>query len=184
MTADLHTFDLAEALYGMDTLEDIEDVRERAREGAAQDADNVCIYYTDCMDIIRRYESEVHASDVEDLLAGREPFPASEWREAMTAYANAVAYVALSAAANAAVDALEEALSALQEAAANHGAEEYDAPRISRDCPHGWAVHDKEDEAGVCYWSEAELEGCRAVAIRSSGVWLSFTWTPGAAAAA
>ena len=97
----------------------------------------------------------------------------------MAAYAAAIAYCVLSALAAEKVEEIETARDELAVAAADHGYDgDTDEPVVTRDCPHGWAVHDKEDEAGHHYWTEGHLEGCRAVAIRVAGIWLSHTWTP------
>ena len=105
-------------------------------------------------------------------------YEAADWQQAMTAYAYAVAYTVISRNVHDLIEEIEEAADDLRNAAEAHGLEDPADPRISADCPHGWAVHDREDVAGVCFWTESKLEGCRAVARKVAGIWLSFTWTP------
>lgn len=168
-----------DAIYDMREL-DIKRLREAVRDHAYDGAESACTYYADCMDIISRYEGEPEAADAADLcLDGR--YTAAQWQEAMVAYAAALASCVVSSRAERLVDAIEKARGTIFDAATMHGAPEDGCekePRIGRGCPHGWAVHDREDADGVHYWSEPELEGCRAVAVRASGVWLSHTWTP------
>ena len=172
---------LESALYDVDTL-DIEALRDKARDSVAQEAESACIYANACFEIISRYERDVDDSDIDDLTSGKE-YKAGEWQEAMTAYANAVAYAVIGRMVDDRVAEIEEAAEHLVEAGTEWGAEDIDMDslHISGSCAHGWAVHDKEDAEGVCFWSEPNLEGCRAVAIKTGSLWLSYTWTPAAA---
>jgi hypothetical protein len=164
---------IEDSIYGMDTL-DLDTLRDSVSDHVASAAENACIYTHNCQDIISRYESEVHDSDIRDVTCDR-TFSADEWQDAMVAYANAVAYSWLSNRSHTLLQEIESAADTLAIAAAESG---LDAPRVTRDCPHGWAVHESEDSEGVHYWEPAELEGCRAVAVKVSGIWLSYTWTP------
>ncbi len=169
---------ISDAIYGMTTL-DLDALRESADEQTHSAAESVTIYYSDCLDIISRYESEADDSTVDDLTGGKS-YTAGEWREAMNAYAFGVAYSVLSQEVAELVQAIDTAADDLATAATAHGHDVTDEPRISTDCPHGWAAHDREDEQGTHFWTEGNLEGCRAVATRVAGIWLSYTWTPGA----
>lgn len=169
---------ISDAIYGMETL-DIDALRDNADEQTHSAAESVTIYHSDCLDIISRYESEADDSTVEDMTGGK-TYTAGEWREAMNAYAFGVAYSVLSQEVAELVQAIDTAADDLATAATAHGCADCDEPRISADCPHGWAAHDREDVAGVHFWTEGNLEGCRAVAIKVAGIWLSYTWTPGA----
>jgi len=80
--------------------------------------------------------------------------------------------------ASSAADEIEQATDALRDTAEGYGLEDPADPRVTSDCPHGWAAHDREDEAGTHFWTEGNLEGCRAVAVKVAGIWLSYTWTP------
>lgn len=153
---------------------DLDAIRDAAREEVAQQAENACIYYSECMDIISRYERDHDGSDYMTDAT----FTADKWQEAMVAYANAVACDAIGSKVEALLTALEKAADDLESAATDWGCDDTSEPRITTECPHGWAAHDKEDEAGTHFWSEPNLEGCRAVAIRAAGFWLSHTWTP------
>lgn len=181
MTINLHQTAesvISDAIYGMETL-DIDALRDNADEQTNSAAESVTTYYSDCLDIISRYESEADDSTVDDLTGGK-TYTAGEWREAMTAYASGVAYSVLSQEVAELVQAIDTAADDLAVAADAHGFSDDDEPRISTDCPHGWAPHDREDEQGTHFWTEGKLEGCRAVAVKVSGIWLSYTWTPGA----
>jgi hypothetical protein len=181
MTVNLHQTAesvISDAIYGMETL-DIDALRDNADEQTHSAAESVTTYYSDCLDIISRYESEADDSTVDDLTGGK-TYTAGEWREAMTAYAFGVAYSVLSQEVAELVQAIDTAADDLAVAADAHGFSDDDEPRISTDCPHGWAAHDREDVAGTHFWTEGKLEGCRAVAVKVSGIWLSYTWTPGA----
>ena len=169
---------ISDAVYGMTTL-DLDALRESADEQTHSAAESVTIYLIDCRDIISRYESEADDSTVDDLTGGK-TYTAGEWREAMHAYAFGVAYSVLSQEVNGLLHAIDVVAEDLATAATEHGCPDTLEPRISTDCPHGWAAHDREDEAGVHFWTEGNLEGCRAVATRVAGIWLSYTWTPGA----
>jgi len=169
---------ISDAIYGMTTL-DIDALCDNADEQTHSAAESVTTYYSDCLDIISRYESEADDSTVDDLTGGKS-YTAGEWREAMNAYAFGVAYSVLSQEVAELVQAIDTAADGLALAADAHGFSDDDEPRISTDCPHGWAAHDREDEQGTHFWTEGNLEGCRAVATRVAGIWLSYTWTPGA----
>jgi len=169
---------ISDAIYGMETL-DIDALRDNADEQTHSAAESVTNYHSDCLDIISRYESEADDSTMDDLTGGK-TYTAGEWREAMNAYAYGVAYSVLSQEVGELLQAIDTAADDLALAADAHGCTDCDEPRISTDCPHGWAAHDRKDEAGVHFWTEGNLEGCRAVATRVAGIWLSYTWTPGA----
>jgi hypothetical protein len=68
-----------------------------------------------------------------------------------------IAHSIIEAEAYALVDELEEANEHLAEALASlpYGKlpmyPERDKIRLSADCPHGWAAHDREDDYGACY---------------------------------
>lgn len=170
---------IAEAAYGMAIL-DLDKLSDDARERIGQEAENACIYTHNCLEIINRYERDVNDADVDDVVNGKD-YKAGEWRAAMEAYAFGVAYVVIGANVEEGLTELQEAAEHLVREAAAWGAKDcdLDSLQLGRDCTHGWAVHDKEDEAGVHYWSESNLEGCRTVAIKSGDLWLSYTWTPG-----
>lgn len=163
-----------DAIYGMTEL-DLEALRDGAEDMASSAADSACTYTSACLDIISDYERE--APDAEDMTSG-DTYKAADWQQAMSAYAYAIAYTVISRNIHSLLEEIEEAADDLRDAAEAHGLEDPADPRISADCPHGWAVHDREDEAGTCFWSESNLEGCRAVARKVAGVWLSYTWTP------
>jgi hypothetical protein len=165
---------IADAIYGVGTL-DLDALRDGAQEQASNAADNACTYHSDCLEIINRYERE--APDAEDMTGGA-TYKAADWQQAMCAYAYAVAYTVISQDVNNLIDDIEQTAADLRDTAEGYGLEDPADPRVTADCPHGWAAHDREDEAGTHFWTEGNLEGCRAVARKVAGVWLSYTWTP------
>jgi hypothetical protein len=165
---------IADAIHGMGTL-DLDALRDGAGDMASSAADDACIYYSDCLEIINRYERD--APDAEDMTGGT-TYKAEDWMQAMCAYAYAVAYAVISQNVHGLLDEIERAAADLRDTAEGYGLEDPADPRVSSDCPHGWAAHDREDEEGTCFWSEGNLEGCRAVAVKVAGIWLSYTWTP------
>ncbi len=171
---------ISEAIFGMATY-DAADLRERLEDRAHEEADTVCIYSHWCQQIIQDYEND-YGDDGDDQNA---TFTASQWREAMTAYAYGIAYAALSAFIEDGLKTIDQAAVDLMEMCSDVAGDAWTGDlTISADCPHGWAPHDREDEDGTHFWSPAHLEGCRAIAREVCGVWLSFTWTPADVAAA
>lgn len=165
---------ISDAIYGMTEL-DLQELRDNAEEQASSAADSACTYTSACMDIISEYECE--APDAEDMTGGQ-TYEAADWQKAMCAYAYAIAYTVISRNVHDLLEEIEQAADDLRDAAESHGLEDPADPRISSDCPHGWAAHDREDAEGTCFWTEGNLEGCRAVARKVAGIWLSYTWTP------
>ena len=163
-----------DAIHGMGTL-DLRALRDGAEEQASNAADSACTYTSACLDIISEYERE--ADGAEDMTSGQ-TYEAADWQQAMCAYAYAVAYTVISRNVHDLLEEIEEAADDLRDAAEAHGLEDPADPRISANCPHGWAAHDREDVVGTCFWTESKLEGCRAVARKVAGIWLSYTWTP------
>ena len=166
---------VSDAAYGMETL-DLETLQDAARDGAYSAADNACIYYRDCMEIVSRYES-AFGDDVEPTGA---TFEAHQWQEALAAYACGIAQNVISQDVENALERVKECADSLYEAAEELGCEDVGNPAVSDTCIHGWAVHERELEDGTCIWQPAQLEGCRAVAINAGAFWLSYTWTPSA----
>ncbi len=163
-----------DAIYGTGTL-DLDALRDGVEGLIISAADSACIYNSDCLEIISRYERD--APNAEDMTGGV-TYKAEEWQQAMCAYAYAVAYTVISQDVNNLIDDIERAADDLRDTAEEHGLKDPADPRVSNDCPHGWAAHDREDEAGTHFWTEGNLEGCRAVAVKVAGIWLSYTWTP------
>jgi len=187
---------------------DLAALREGVYERSFDAAESACIYTHACADIIAHYESDPRA-DTEGADDGATYQP-SRHREAMQHYAHFIARSIIEAEAFALVDELDEAQEHLVDALAPLvdalaplvdalaplvdalaplvDADESDY-RLSRDCPHGWAAHDREDgpelsdRHGACYWVSHQLDGCNAVAVPAAGVWLSYTWEPARAAA-
>jgi len=177
--ADIAKSLVADCIDG-DTL-DLAKLREDISERSFDAAESACIYTHACADIIAHYEGDPRAdTDSADDGATYKP---SQYREAMQQYAFFIARSIIEAEAFALVDELEEAQEHLVDALAPLVDADESDYRLSRDCPHGWAAHNREDEAGACYWVSHQLDGCNAVAVPAAGVWLSYTWEPARIAA-
>lgn len=152
------------------------DLYENCNEAVFDMAESACTYYRDCEEIISRYESEVDDIVVDDLTSGK-TYTASEWRQAMSAYAFGIAASVIRNELIELLDDVDEKAIAIADSAGDLGCEDTDSIRVTADCPHGWLAHDREDENGTLVWDN--VEGCKAVAIKTAaGVWLSITWTP------
>lgn len=165
-----------------DVLEDgplnLDKLREDISESACEAAESACTYTHNCADIIAQYENDSRAdADSADDMGST--FTPSQYREAMQCYAHSIARSIIEAEAEVLLDELEDANQHLAHVLALAGLDVgEDAFRLSRDCPHGHAAHNHEDEHGACYWVSGQLDGCNAVAVPAAGVWLSYTWEP------
>lgn len=165
---------VSEALYSMKHY-DAADLRDALEDRASEEADNVCVYHHWCAQIIQDYERDF--GDSGDDMGGT--YTAGQWQEAQTAYAYGIASAALSAFIDNTLTEIEEAADELIDLCRDAAGDLFEGElTIGAECPHGWAVHDREDENGTHFWSPAHLEGCYAIARQVCGVWLSFTWTP------
>ena len=177
---------VAEALADLATLGDYD--RDTIAESAEPPE---VIYYAHGQDVISELESE-YGDEAVDLVSGQ-TYAADDWRDAMMAWANALAYVAHGAEARKALDAAEEAIDGFRNlvaevAEACGGEPDPDAATLSRDCPYGWAVHNRETEDGGCVWStepgyyNPELLEGELLAVSSpvlgGRVWVSIAWSP------
>lgn len=153
---------------------DADTYREALQEVVGSVTDSACTYYSHCQEVISRYETDPRASDADDLLDGTK-YAASEWQQAMAAYASAIAYSVTQAVAAEMADEAKRAADDLQDLATTEGANDVTI-KCANDCPYGWAAHDYETAHGAMVWKN--IEGCRAVAIRTGGIWLHAIWTP------
>lgn len=157
---------------------DIDDIREAISERSHDAADSACIYYHACEEIISRYETDSRA-DTDTADDCGYTFKPSEYLNAMQAYAFSIARSIIECEAHTLADDLESALDDITNAVFANSARQHITTndiRLSADCPHGWAAHNREDDSGVCYWLSRQLDGCNAVAMPVAGVWLSYTW--------
>lgn len=157
---------------------DLDSLREDIDELAHSRAESVCIYTNDCEQIICDYESDPRADTDTADDCGKEYKP-SEYRDAMCAYAFWIARSVIQAEASDCVDAIAEAIDDLTAELATLGiAADESLYRLSADCPHGWAAHDRENATGGCFWLSRQLDGLNAVALPCGGVWIGYTWEP------
>ena len=153
---------------------DLDELRDGISDRAHEEADNACIYYHQAQTIIQDYESQAGLNESE--LGGE--YRADQWQEAMTAWAYEIASAVLYDESVKALSEIEEYADALCAAVAECDENESPDPddlRVSVDCPHGWAAHDKES-AGICYWISRQIDGCNALAVNAGPFWLSYTW--------
>lgn len=152
------------------------ELRDAVEERIYVMADDVCISYADCQQIIDDYDRAV-SRDAEEY-QGEAEYKAQDWEQAMVAWAYCVARAYLSQAAQ---EPIQEALDARErvlEVAQGLGFDgDEEAVEVSHDCPHGWAPHDYEEADGVCVWKRLEGE-CTAVSLDAVGLCFSICWTP------
>jgi hypothetical protein len=168
----------------MDKAIDLDALRYAINERTHEAADSACTYWSDCRDIISQYENDPRADcdSADDMGTTYKP---SEYREAEQAYAFWIAWSIIQAEANAVVNAIDEAMTELWNELDVLDVDVLDVDykseddfRLTSDCPHGWAAHDRETKYGTCLWVSRQLDGCNAVAIPVAGMWVSYTWTP------
>jgi len=169
---------ISERDFSRDAI-DIDAIRDAIADQSFEAAENACIYYSACEEIISRYETDKRADtdSADDMGAVYKP---SEYLTAMRDYAFGIARSIIQAEALELADELETALDELCSAVFNdtnirHIRVNSDV-RLSADCVHGWAAHDYETDSGVCHWVSRQLDGCSAIAMPAAGVWLSYTW--------
>ncbi|QQS10762.1 MAG: hypothetical protein IPK81_14065 [Rhodospirillales bacterium] len=175
---------LSDAIYDVDKY-DADSLRDSVFDDhIASAVESACVYYHACAEIISRYEHD-YGRDAEDLADGAGPiYKASQWQEAQVAYAAAICDAAIRAEAETLLSEVAERADSLAALANENGASGIDASdlRVTLNCPHGRAPHERETADGAHIWQPGELEGCRAVAIDAGPFWLSYTWTPEAPA--
>jgi hypothetical protein len=156
---------------------DLDAIRDAINERASNAADNDCIYYHWCEEIISQYESDPRAdTDTADEMGYT--FKPSEYLEAMQVYAYGIARSFIEAEASGIVDEIEEAVDWLEGCDKLPEDVTRDDFKLTADCPHGWAAHDYEEDNGACFWVSRQLDGCNAIAVPVAGVWVSYTWEP------
>ncbi len=165
----------ADALYDI-TEWDVETFREKMSDAAHDAAENATIYYSNCADIISRYDSEVSDADIADYISEK-TYTAAQWQEAQHDYAYAVAVCVLQQAAGELVEEAETAADDLADLIEKEGGEDVTI-LCAASCPYGWAAHNYETDAGAMVWRN--IEGSRAVAVQAGGIWLHAIWTPNA----
>ena len=168
----------AEALEYADCGADLDRAEDEIYEALHSAADSYALGHNN-LDTIQHLERD-HWRDAEELISGTK-YTAAEYSQAMEAYAGALAHAAITAEGYAVKKEIEEAADELIEAitTATNGEHAPDASELkfNRQCPHGWASHDKE-ENGLCFWISRQLDGCNSIAANTAGGWISYTWTP------
>lgn len=144
------------------------------------------VYYSEADDVINRHESD-YGDDAADICSGVE-YAACDWLQAKMAYANALNYCAEHAELAEALETTESEISEFDDACQSiAGWDDSAKVEFSLECPHGWAVHNRETDDGCLIWSnepryynpellEGELLACSKKL--SCGVWVSATCKP------
>jgi len=179
--ANMFTDIIAERDHDRDSI-DIDAIRDAISEQSFETAENVCIYFSACSEIIDRYENDSRA-DIESADELGAVYKPSEYLNAMRDFALGIARSIIAAEAYELADELETAIDKLCSAVfskADVGHINVRDIRLSADCVHGWSAHDYETDNGACFWISRQLDGCNAVAMPSAGIWLSYTWEPAA----
>lgn len=140
---------MSESVAELDKDWDMEDLREKATERAHQYADDRCVYYHECLDLIGQLEGE-YSLDTEET--GKQ-YAAHEWREAAQFYAVQLVSEALIQGIDDAIGKFEEVYSEVVENTERLGGDE-SSVFLSHGCPYGWAPHNYETESGVMIWSD------------------------------
>jgi len=158
---------------------DLEAIKDEISDRSHEEADNCVIYTHAALQIINDYERELGPDCGSD---DGVTYKADEWQNAMTAYAYWIAREILDRDAHSLLERAEEfadsLVEAISEATDDRLSPFYDDLRVSRDCPHGWASHNREDVDGSLLWLSAQVDGLCAAAIDAGPFWLSFTWDP------
>lgn len=164
-------------------LYDIDAMRDAAIDLTHQTADDlVSSSYANAESIIDRYERE--AGDVEDF---GQSFKASEYLQAMTAYAYAVATAVLWSE----IADIESDLETARESLGDEWGRLYpdadcladcDIRVTGAECPYGWAAHDYENDtsdgkSSVMVWKSGQLDGGNGMAVQCGRIWLYVGWT-------
>lgn len=160
---------------------DVSDLTSEVESLEAEfDGDSCCPYYNQQAEVIEQLERD-YGAEAEDI-AGDQTYKASDWQQAQTAYAYAIAYCAFNAAFEKAktevTDALEEFNGDVTDILADDLGDDIPEIRISLTCPHGWASHDRELEDGTMIWESKQLDGCNGMAKQVSGLWMSVCLAP------
>lgn len=169
---------VAELVYDHGTLNELSSLRDAVSDMAHDCAESAVIYTHWAHEIINDYENHP-AADCDSVDDMGSTFKPSEYREAMRAYAYGIARSVIEAEASETLDAIEEAADEMREELTKLGQHPNDSDiRVTADCVHGWASHDRETDTGACLWVSRQLDGCNAVAVKAGPVWLTYTWEP------
>ena len=170
---------LAESLsYNVVGFQEISDVvRAIEDEESDFDGDSFCPYYSQQDDVIADYEREF-GSEAEGI-CDEETYKASDWLQAKSAYAYAIAYVGFGQYFQAAKDALVEAVEEFGDDAYRElKTDDVVQIQFSNDCPHGWASHDRELADGTMIWESRQLDGSNGMARQVNSIWISCCLSP------
>jgi hypothetical protein len=141
------------------------------------DAESYCPYYAQQVACINDYESDF-GDDAEDI-CGDQTFKATEWQQAQTAYAYAIAYCAFSSHFADAKKELIEVLESFEDLAQSTlKTSEEIMVQLSMSCSLGWAAHNRELEDGTMVFESGQLDGCNGIELEVSGVWVSCVVNP------
>jgi hypothetical protein len=136
------------------------------------DGDSYCPYYNQQVDVINEYEREF-GNDAEEF-CGHTQYRASDWQQAQTDYAYAIAYAAFE---HYFSEAKQELIEGLEEFESDVASElEFDDTikvQLSSSCAHGWAAHDRELSDGTMVFESGQLDGRNGMERNVNGTWIS-----------
>ena len=149
-----------------DTVSSIED------EEPEFDGDSYCPYYHEQADVIANYESEFGKDACE--FDGEAKYKASEFQQAQTAYAYAVAQLGFDSFFNAAKQELIDAIEEFEtDAQSQLETDQHILLQLSTACQHGWASHNRELSNGTMIFESRQLDGCNGMEREINGIYIS-----------
>lgn len=154
-----------------DVLRAIDDLEEDF------DAESYCPYYSQQDEVIRDYERDF-GEEAEDICSGTE-YKASDWQQAKTAYAYAIAYCAFTSYFYRAKEAIKESIEEFVDDV-NRELEPTDEVQIqiTTRCTYGWAAHDRELSDGTMIFESRQLDGSNGMERNINGIWVSTCFEP------
>lgn len=166
---------LAESVvYDVTGFLDVNDVVSAIEDIESEfDGDSYCPYYSQQDDVINDYEREF-GNDAEDI-CGDKQYSATDWQQAKTAYAYAIAYTAFGYYFS---EAKQELIDGIQEFIVDVDIElgtVNNTPHIqlNSSCTHGWASHDRELSDGTMVFESGQLDGSNGMERQIGSVWVS-----------
>jgi hypothetical protein len=172
------------ACDGAKTIEDISGIefKERCFDCLDAEIESACIYNHHALEYVSRLESEwgdqIEESDVQ--------YAPHQWLEAAHHYAIQLLQPATSHAMHEQAQELVKRIEEFTDTVLELDGDPM-AATVSRDCDHGWAVHNRETAEGVMVWSDepghynAELLEGELLAVShriARACWLNTCWTP------
>lgn len=173
-----HAYDRISEILDFKGFQDADDVLNAIENLEDNfDAESYCPYYSQQDEVIRDYEDEFWR-DAEEITGGK-TYTATQWQEAKTDYAYAIAYLAFSHYFAIAKDELKEAIEEfIADVDREFSPDEEIRIQVNNSCLHGWAAHDRELSDGTMIFESRQLDGCNGMERDINGVWVSCCFEP------